>query len=141
MKKIISVFLSVLMLFGLCSVAASAAEADELVITVANDLHYNTTYTALSSHKANSLNEDFAHVGLDTRLPYEAKAIINAFVEQVKASIDAAAIAEDMKVKKAMDLVKETAKITKPRKPAAKKKAAEAETEAVEATETENTEA
>ncbi|MBQ7862609.1 MAG: metallophosphoesterase [Clostridia bacterium] len=86
MKKIISVFLSVLMLFGLCSVAASAAEADELVITVANDLHYNTTYTALSSHKANSLNEDFAHVGLDTRLPYEAKAIINAFVEQVKAS-------------------------------------------------------
>ena len=65
----------------------------------------------------------------------------NMPVDQVKASIDASAIAEDMKVKKAMDLVKETAKITKPRKPAAKKKAAEAETEAVEATETENTEA
>ena len=65
----------------------------------------------------------------------------NIPVEQVKESIDPSAIAEDMKVKKAMDLVKETAKITKPRKPAAKKKAAEAETEAVEATETENTEA
>ena len=63
----------------------------------------------------------------------------NVPVDQVKASIDAAAIAEDMKVKKAMDLVKETAKITKPRKPAAKKKA-EAEVEA-EAVETENTEA
>ena len=61
----------------------------------------------------------------------------NVPVDQVKASIDAAAIAEDMKVKKAMDLVKETAKITKPRKPAAKK-AAEAE-EAAE--ETEKTEA
>ena len=61
----------------------------------------------------------------------------NVPVDQVKASIDVAAIAEDMKVKKAMDLVKETAKITKPRKPAAKKKA-EAEAETVE---TENTEA
>ena len=65
----------------------------------------------------------------------------NMPVDQVKASIDASAIAEDMKVKKAMDLVKETAKITKPRKPAAKKKAAEAETEAEETAETENTEA
>ena len=65
----------------------------------------------------------------------------NVPVDQVKASIDAAAIAEDMKVKKAMDLVKETAKITKPRKPAAKKKAVEAEAETAEAVETENTEA
>ena len=72
----------------------------------------------------------------------EYENIANAYgveLDQVKASIDAAAIAEDMKVKKAMDLVKETAKITKPRKPAAKKKAeAEAEAETVE---TENTEA
>ena len=61
----------------------------------------------------------------------------NVKVEEVKASIDASAIAADMKVKKAMDLVKESAKVTKPRKPAAKK-AAEAE-EAAE--ETEKTEA
>ncbi len=53
----------------------------------------------------------------------------NVPVEQVKASIDASAIAEDMKVKKAMDLFKENAKITKPRKPAAKKAAAEEKTE------------
>ena len=72
----------------------------------------------------------------------EYESIANSYnvpVDQVKASIDASAIAEDMKVKKAMDLVKETAKITKPRKPAAKKKAAEAE--ATETVETENTEA
>ena len=86
MKKIISVLLAVLMLFSCCSVAVSAAEADELVITVANDLHYNVTYTTMTSHKANSVNEDFAHIGLDTRLPHEAKAIIDAFAEQVKAS-------------------------------------------------------
>ena len=72
----------------------------------------------------------------------EYESIANSYnvpVDQVKASIDASAIAEDMKVKKAMDLVKETAKITKPRKPAAKKKVAEAE--ATETVETENTEA
>ncbi len=86
MKKIVSVLLAVLMLFSLCSVAVSAAEADELMITVANDLHYNVTYTTMQSHKANNINADFAHVGLDTRLPHEAKAIIDAFVEQVKSS-------------------------------------------------------
>ena len=56
----------------------------------------------------------------------------NMPVDQVKASIDASMIAEDMKVKKASDLVRETAKISKPRKTAAKKAAeatAAAETE------------
>ena len=46
-------------------------------------------------------------------------------------AIDASAIAEDMKVKKALDLVKANAKISKPRKPAAKKAAED--TEATEA--------
>lgn len=86
MKKILSVFLAVLMMFSLCSVASVAAEGDDLVITVANDLHYNVGYTTMASHKANTLNEDFAHVGLDTRLPHEAKAIIDAFAEKVMAS-------------------------------------------------------
>lgn len=55
----------------------------------------------------------------------------NVKIEEVKASIDSSAIAADMKVKKAMDLVKANAKISKPRKPAAKKTAAanDAETE------------
>ena len=50
----------------------------------------------------------------------------NISVEQVKESIDASAIAEDMKVKKAMDLVKEKAVIgaKAAKKPAAKKTAA-----------------
>ena len=59
----------------------------------------------------------------------------NMPVDQVKASIDSTAIAEDMKVKKALDLVKANAKITKPRKPAAKKAAAPAEAATEEKTE------
>ena len=45
-------------------------------------------------------------------------------VDQVKAAIDSEAIAEDMKVKKAVDLVKEKASVTKKRKTAAKKSTA-----------------
>ena len=49
----------------------------------------------------------------------------NIPVEQVKASIDSSAIAEDMKVKKALDLVKEKAVIKKAKaKKATGKKAA-----------------
>ena len=55
----------------------------------------------------------------------EYETIANAYgveLEQVKASIDSAAIAEDMKVKKAMDLVKEKA-VVKAKKAPAKRKA------------------
>ena len=68
----------------------------------------------------------------------EYETIANAYgveLEQVKASIDSAAIAEDMKVKKAMDLVKEKAVVKAKKAPAKKtpakkapaKKAAEGE--------------
>ena len=48
----------------------------------------------------------------------------NVPLDQVKASIDASAIAEDMKVKMALDFVKEKATIKKARKSAPRKKAA-----------------
>ena len=51
-------------------------------------------------------------------------AAYNIPVEQVKESIDPSAIAEDMKVKKALDFVKEKAVIKKARKSAPRKKAA-----------------
>ncbi len=57
----------------------------------------------------------------------------NVPLDQVKASIDSSAIAEDMKVKMALDFVKEKAVIKKGRKSAPRKKAApKAETEAAE---------
>lgn len=79
MKKIISVLLSMLMLFSLCSVAASA-EGEGLVITVVNDIHYNNFATA---QKSNSVSEDFAHVNTAGRLYYEADAIFKAFLAEV----------------------------------------------------------
>lgn len=82
MKKILSVFLSVLMIFSLCSVAASA-EGDELVVTVVNDTHYNSFEKV---KKVNSLNEDFAHVNSAGRLYYEADAVFMAFLEAAAAN-------------------------------------------------------
>ena len=56
----------------------------------------------------------------------------NVPLDQVKASIDSAAIAEDMKVKMALDFVKEKAVIKKAKKTASKKKAAPKAEEAEE---------
>ena len=82
MKKIISVLLSVLMIFSIFSVAASA-EGDELVITVANDIHYNCIRNV---GKHNSISEDFAHVNSAGRLYFEADAIFKAFLKEAAAS-------------------------------------------------------
>ncbi len=82
MKKFLSVLLSVLMLFSVCSIVA-AAEGDELVLTVVNDNHYNSIDTV---RKANSVNEDFAHVNTAGRLYYEADAVFMAFLEAAAAN-------------------------------------------------------
>ncbi len=83
MKKLLSVLLAALMLFGLCSVAASAAEGDVLTITVANDTHYNSID---SCGKSNSISEDFAHVNFAGRLYYEADAVFKAFLKEAAAN-------------------------------------------------------
>lgn len=79
MKKLISVLLSVLMLFSLFSVAVNAADDGVLTVTVANDIHYNSVK---SVKKSNSVNEDFAHVGTAGRLYHEANAIFAAFLDE-----------------------------------------------------------
>ncbi len=78
MKKLLSVFLAAVMLFSLCSIAASA-EGDRLTVTVVNDTHYNSFDTV---KKLNSISEDFAHVNSAGRLYYEADAVFMAFLEQ-----------------------------------------------------------
>ncbi len=80
MKKVLSLVLAVVMLFSICSVAASA-ESEELVITVANDLHYNLKASTVVT-KRNSLDADFAHIGSSCRLVNESVAIIKAFLEK-----------------------------------------------------------
>lgn len=63
--------------------AFAATPAEELKITVANDLHYNGTYTSLANvRKHNSISEDFYHISSTGKLVYESYAIIVSFLEQ-----------------------------------------------------------
>ncbi len=81
MKKLISVLLSVIMLFSLLSAGVSAAEEDGLRITVANDLHYNLTY---GSYKGDSYYEkDYSHVPSSGQLWIESLLIIDTFFAEV----------------------------------------------------------
>ena len=80
MKKALSIVLALVMVFSLFSVAVSA-ESDELIITVANDLHYNLN-ASLVATKRNSIDEDFAHINSSCRLVNESVAIIKAFLEK-----------------------------------------------------------
>lgn len=84
MKKAISVFLCLLFTFSLVLPAFAADTSDEeLKVTVANDLHYNQTYTSRASvKKHNSLSAAFSHIMSTGLLRYESLAIIEAFLEQ-----------------------------------------------------------
>ena len=77
MKKIISVLLSVIMIFSLVPVAATAADA-ELIITVANDLHYNHQAATAPA----KVTEDYAHVASAGQLRYENEIIIDTFLKE-----------------------------------------------------------
>ncbi len=82
MKKVFSVLLSVLMLFSLFSAAVSAAEKDELKITVANDLHYNGTY---GTYKGDAYTKkDYSHVASSNgQLWIESILIIETFFNEI----------------------------------------------------------
>lgn len=79
MKKIIAITLSLLMLFSVVSVSAAAAEGDELVITVANDLHY-------SLKKGDYTSEDFSHISSTGQMNIESVLIIKEFLKQAAAN-------------------------------------------------------
>lgn len=81
MKKVISILLSVLMIFSLLSVGVSAAENDGLKATVVNDLHYNLTY---GNYKGTSyLAKDYSHVPGNGQLWIESLIIIDTFFAEV----------------------------------------------------------
>ncbi len=84
MKKVISILLSVIMIFSLVSIGVSAAEKKELTITVANDLHYNLVYGNYEGDKY--VNSDYSHVPGDGQLWIESLIIIDAFFEEFKQS-------------------------------------------------------
>ncbi len=85
MKKFLSVLLSAVLLFSL-AVPSFAAE-DELVVTVANDLHYNQAYSTATQMKVkNNISTDYPQITSTGRLLYASKAIILSFFEQAAAS-------------------------------------------------------
>ncbi len=84
MKKVISILLSVLMIFSLISTGVSAAEKQELTITVANDLHYNLTYGNIRGDKFAAA--DYSHVPSNGQLWIESILIIKTFFEEFKQS-------------------------------------------------------
>lgn len=84
MKKAISILLSVLMLFSMVSVGVSAAEKEELTITVANDLHYNLSYGNYSG--TDYKKDDYSHVPGNGQLWIESLIIIDTFFEEFRQS-------------------------------------------------------
>lgn len=80
MKKILSVVLAFCLVFGMFAITASATDGD-LIVTVANDIHYNSHYTSKNTGKHNSVNADFAHVLSDDKMTHEGLAVISAFLE------------------------------------------------------------
>ncbi len=84
MKKIISLILSALLIFSLA--APSFAAEDELNILVANDLHYNHSYSTATQMKVrNNISADFPQIVSTGRLLYASKAIILSFFEKAAA--------------------------------------------------------
>ncbi len=79
MKKIVSVVLSTLLLLSCLPVAVNAAE-DPLVVSVANDLHYNPESATEPVTKHNNLNADFYHAGHGGQMPEESVALIHAYL-------------------------------------------------------------
>ena len=80
MKKFLSVVLAFCLVFGMFAITASATDGD-LIVTVANDIHYNSHYTSKNTGKHNSVNADFAHVLSDDKMTHEGLAVISAFLE------------------------------------------------------------
>ncbi len=81
MKKLISILLSVLMIFSLVSVGVSAADEKDLKITVANDLHYNLIYGAYIGDAY--YDNDYSHVPENGQLWIESILIINTFFDEI----------------------------------------------------------
>ena len=91
MKKIISVFLAITMLFSTAVIGASAEDAtDDLVITVANDLHYNHTLKA-ENVADGKYTEDYANAVGTGQMKLENELIIDEFLNQAAAN-DSSAI-------------------------------------------------
>lgn len=81
MKKIISIVLALSLIFGMFAITSVAADED-IIVTVANDIHYNSYYTKETTGKHNNVSADFAHVLSDDKMTQEGLVVIEAFLEE-----------------------------------------------------------
>jgi len=81
MKKIISIVLALSLILGMFAMTSVAADDSDIIVTVANDIHYNKLYASRPVQKHNSLDEDFAHVLPQDKMAQENLAIISAFLK------------------------------------------------------------
>ena len=84
MKKLISVLLSLVLICGVCSVAAYAAEKD-LSLTVVTDVHHSLADTSKPITK--STEEDpFGYAVSNGKMTAESAAIVDEFLQQAAAN-------------------------------------------------------
>lgn len=84
MKKLISVLLSLILICGVCSVAAYAAEKD-LSLTVVTDVHHSLADTSKPITK--STEEDpFGYAVSNGKMTAESAAIVDEFLQQAAAN-------------------------------------------------------
>lgn len=82
MKKILAIFLSVILLFSSVAVTAFAADND-LEVIVASDLHLSIN--SMGDYTGNTIDDAYAHVSSSGQLIYESNAIITAFLDAAAA--------------------------------------------------------
>lgn len=80
MKKFIAILLTCLLLFSATIIGGSASE-EPLVVSVANDLHYNLKNATDPVSKHNNVNADFFHAGHGGQMPEESVALIHAYLD------------------------------------------------------------
>jgi len=79
MKKFLSVFLSAVLLLSCFGSFAVAADAP-LVVSVANDLHFDPEIVTTPVTKHNNVNPDFFHAGHGGQMPEESVALLHAYL-------------------------------------------------------------
>ena len=83
MKKVLSVFMALVMAFTSLAIVATAADND-LGVIVASDIHLSKR--AFAKYTGNTAKDPYAHVPVSGQLPYESNAIATAFFEKAAAS-------------------------------------------------------
>ncbi|MBQ7542476.1 MAG: metallophosphoesterase [Clostridia bacterium] len=98
MKKILALFLSILLAFSVCAVSVSAADTSDLRIAVASDLHFNFPREEIAGPEIGSIDDPlFWYANRRAAMEDESGFIIDAFLRQcAESDYDYVLIAGDL---------------------------------------------